>query len=174
VTSVDRPLFLVGFMGSGKTTVGRCLAAHLGWRFEDTDALVEAREERTVEAIFRESGEGRFREVEWAALQDLAAMPRMVVATGGGLFLGVVPRAFLKRHGVTVWLDAPLETIRERLRPAGPPRPLWGGDDPVAQRAFFEKRRAAYALADVRVDAAGGAPEQVALDVETRCAAFRR
>ena len=75
-------------MGVGKSTVGRALAARLGWEFADTDALVESAEGRTVEAIFRASGEGRFREAEWDALRSLGGRKQLVVATGGGLFLG--------------------------------------------------------------------------------------
>src|SRR4029077_7764818 len=83
------PVYLVGFMGAGKSTVGRVLTARLGWEFADVDALVESAEGREIEAIFRDSGEGRFREAEWDALRSLGGRRRLVVATGGGLFLGV-------------------------------------------------------------------------------------
>jgi len=156
----DRPIFLVGFMASGKTTVGAALAARCGWSFHDTDRMVADRAGRSIEAIFREQGEGRFREMEWDALQSLRGARRAVVATGGGLFLSVVPRAFMKREGTTVWLDVPLEAARERVGDQA--RPLWRDDDPIALRVFFERRRAAYALADVCVDASGTAPDAVA------------
>jgi shikimate kinase len=148
----EAPVFLVGFMGVGKSTVGRALAARLGWAFEDTDALVERAEGRTIEAIFRTSGEGRFREAEWDALSSLGGRKRLVVATGGGLFLGVAHRAFVRRHGVSCWLDAPLRVVAARLD-AGASRPLWPVDDAIARRVFFDRRRAAYALADIRIDA---------------------
>lgn len=156
----ERPVFLVGFMGSGKSTIGATLARRLGWSFLDTDALVEERAGRAIEAIFRESGEGRFREMEWDALRSLEGARRAVVATGGGLFLGVAQRSFLRREGTTVWLDVPLEAARER---AGDPavRPLWREADPVAFRAFFERRRATYALADVRVDAGHAGTDEI-------------
>jgi shikimate kinase len=170
---VDAPVFLVGFMAVGKSTVGALLAARWGWELADTDAIVEATEGRTIAEIFRVSGEGRFREMEWEALRAQAARRKLVVATGGGLFLGVPQRAFVRAHGLSCWLDAPLDAVRARVR--GPAvRPLWGGDDARAQRAFFERRRAAYALADVRVDAGAGSAETVADAVERARNAFYR
>jgi len=161
----DAPIFLVGFMGAGKSTVGRALAARLGWDFEDTDALVERAQGCSVEEIFRTVGEGRFREAEWAALCSLQGRKRLVVATGGGLFLGVAQRAFLRSHGVSCWLDAPLELVAGRVG-NGAERPLWPADDPLSRRAFFERRRAAYALADLRVDASRGEAEDLASAIE--------
>jgi shikimate kinase len=150
-------------MGSGKSAVGRILAERLALRFEDTDARVEEATGLSIEEIFRTHGEGRFREAEWHVLQSLVE-GRAVVATGGGLFLGVVQRRAMKQHGTVVWLDAPLPVVRARIGD-GAGRPLWSSGDPIRQRAFFEKRRAAYALADFRVDAAAD-PETVA----QRCA----
>ena len=172
--NLDPPrVFLVGFMGAGKSAAGRIVAAKLGWEFEDTDALVESAEGLSIEELFRRSGEGAFRELEWRALQQFESRRDVVVAAGGGLFLGTVQRAFLKQHGRTIWLDAPLACIRLRLG-TGPGRPLWTGDDPVAQRAFFEKRRAAYALADARVDSGDGGPEVVAKRIFECLSGFRR
>jgi shikimate kinase len=166
---MERPgvIFLVGFMGSGKTTVGRALASLLGARFEDTDARVEAAAGKSIETIFRDDGEGRFRELEWEALRSLDGASDTVVATGGGLFLGTVQRAFMRRAGTSVWLDVPLEVARSRAG-NGASRPLWLAQDPIAFRAFFERRRAAYALADLRVDAAAGSAEHVAARVRAR------
>lgn len=157
----DGNLYLVGFMGTGKTTVARRLAEKLGWDVADTDREVEAAEGRSIDAIFAESGEGHFREAEWRALQGVAARRRTVVATGGGLFLGVAQRSLMKATGTTVWLDAPLEVVAARVAGGGD-RPLWMDREPEAFRAFFEKRRAAYALADFRVDATGDRPDAVA------------
>lgn len=162
----DAPIFLVGFMGAGKSTVGRALAARWGWDFEDTDALVARAEGRAVETVFRASGEGRFREAEWDALRSLGGRARVVVATGGGLFLGVAQRAFVRAHGVSCWLDAPLAVVAARVG-AGASRPLWPVDDALLRRAFFERRRAAYALADFRVDASRGGADDLARAVET-------
>ena len=167
----DAPIFLVGFMGAGKSTVGRALAARRGWAFADTDALVERAEGRTIEEIFRQSGEGRFRELEWDALRSLETTTRAVVATGGGLFLGVVQRAFIRAHGISCWLDAPLSVMLARIQdPAS--RPLWPSDDPLSRRAFFERRRAAYALADLRVDGSVGGTDDLAKTIEIAWRAF--
>jgi len=157
----DRPIFLVGFMGSGKTRAGAALARRLSREFVDTDALVVAREGRSVGEIFSGSGEEEFRRAEWEALRSLAGRRGIVVATGGGLFLGSAQRRWMKKRGRTVWLDVPLAVARGRVG-EGDERPLWLPGDPVALRAFFEKRRAAYALAALRVAAAPGGPEDLA------------
>jgi shikimate kinase len=159
------PIFLVGFMGSGKTTVGRALAARLGWELADTDELVEQTEGRTVEAIFSASGEGRFREAEWDALRSLAGRRRIVVATGGGLFLGVAQRELIRATGWSCWLDVPLYVASARLKTAEP-RPLWAAADALSLRAMFERRRAAYALADLRIDAGRSGADELARAIE--------
>lgn len=146
----DRPVFLVGFMGSGKSTVAARLAAALGWACEETDEAVERAAGRSIERVFREQGEARFRRLEGRALAAAAGRRRCVVATGGGAFCDAANRRLLKRSGRTVWLDVPLEVCATRVGP-GRGRPLWDSADPVAFRAFFERRRAAYALAELRV-----------------------
>lgn len=163
--AAEAPVVLVGFMGSGKTTAGSAVARRLGWSFVDVDAEVERAEGRAIETIFAESGEGRFREAEWRALSALEGARRLVVATGGGLFLGVVQRAFVRRLGVSVWLDVPLSVAARRVA-GGVARPLWPEGDPVLRRAMYERRRAAYALADFRVDASPDGVERVARAIE--------
>jgi len=165
--SVDAPVYLVGFMAAGKTTAGRELAERLGWEFADTDALVERELGKPIEAIFRESGEGVFREAEWNALRSLDGRSRLVVATGGGLYLGVVHRAFIRARGVSCWLDVPLSLVIARAGDTSS-RPLLASDDALLRRSFFERRRAAYALADVRIDASRGSPEEVAAVIADR------
>lgn len=156
-----RPIWLVGFMGAGKTTIGQALADLLGWDFVDTDALIVSRAGKPIETIFRESGEGRFREIEWEVLSGLQGARRAVVATGGGSFLGVPHRRLLQRTGLVVWLDVPLDAVARRLG-EGADRPLWRAADALALRVLWERRRAVYALADVRIEASHGTPHQVA------------
>jgi shikimate kinase len=167
VAPSDRPVFLVGFMGSGKSSVGRALARSLGWAYVDTDEMVESEEQRSIERIFEESGEGYFREAESKALSSLSGRRRLVVATGGGLFLGRLQREFMRREGRTVWLDVPLDLIEARVRRGGD-RPLWPRHDPLERRLFYDRRRAAYALAEVRVDGASGGVDQIAQTVFRR------
>ena len=157
----DGAVFLVGFMGTGKTLVGTHLARALDWNLVDTDASIEESEGRSIETIFAEDGEGYFRKTEWKALVRAAEASRVVVATGGGAYLGAGQRALIRRAGPSVWLDVPLEILRTRLGP-GRGRPLWMPDDPVGLRAMFERRRATYALADHRVNASGGTPREIA------------
>ena len=165
--SRDAPIFLVGFMGTGKTAVGRVLAEALGRDFADTDGLVEAAAGCSIETIFRERGEGRFREMEWDVLREVGVRVGTVIATGGGLFLGVAQRALIRDRGVSIWLDAPFDAIAMRVRD-GAGRPLWHGADDVERRAMFERRRAAYALADATVDAGRGDVDAVAGRVASR------
>ena len=167
----DRAVYLVGFMASGKSTVGPELARQLGWEFVDTDVLVERARGTSIETIFRTEGEGAFREAEWQALLSLADRNRLVVSTGGGLFLGVPHRAFIRRHGVSCWLDVPLEVAIARVADPSS-RPLFALADVLERRAFFERRRAAYALADLHVDASSGPASEVAAAVAVRRRSF--
>lgn len=156
-----RPVFLTGFMGAGKSTVGRGLAERLERSFVDTDELVERAEGRSIERIFRDDGEGAFREAEERAFLQIAGIEDAVVATGGGLFLGAAQRRAMKRAGVVLWIDVRLEVALERVG-AGDTRPLWLPDDPIRFRAWFDRRRATYALAHGRID--GNHPPAVVVD----------
>ncbi len=152
------PIYLVGFMGSGKTTVGRLLADALGRKFVDTDAALERSAGRSVARIFEERGEIGFRELELATLVSVDG-PGTVVATGGGLFSLRGARLRIRERGWSVWLDAPFSALGARID--GSARPLWSTRSLAERRSLFERRRAVYALADMRV-AAGPAPEAVA------------
>ena len=145
-------IFLVGFMAAGKTTVARALAARLGWRAEDVDELIEARERRTVADIFARSGEPYFRAVEREILQLLLPMRHVVVATGGGTFMDPDNRAAMHRDGLSIWLDVPFGEVLGRI-PADGRRPL--AADRAQMERLFTTRQLAYAQAQLRVDAAG-------------------
>jgi len=152
-------IYLVGFMAAGKTTVAGALATRLGWRAEDVDELIEARERKTVADIFARQGEPYFRGVEREILRLLLPLRHVVVATGGGTFMDVENRAAINVDGLSIWLDVPLDELILRL-PADGRRPL------AADRAQLERlyvvRQEAYAFAHVRVDARGASPEEIA------------
>ncbi len=116
-------IYLVGFMAAGKTTVARALATRLGWRADDVDELIEARERRTVADIFAQRGEPYFRTLERDILRLLLPLRHLVVATGGGTFMDPDNRAAINMDGVSVWLDVPFEELLARI-PADGRRPL--------------------------------------------------
>jgi shikimate kinase len=152
-------IYLVGFMAAGKTTVARALAARLGWQVEDVDALIEARERRAIADIFARQGEAYFRSVEREILRLLLPLRHVVVATGGGSFMDPENRAAINMDGVSVWLDVPFEEVIARI-PADGRRPLAASRAELEQ--LFALRRAGYATAHLRVDAADAPAEEVA------------
>ena len=151
--SIERPIdkiYLIGFVTAGKTTVARLLAARLGWRAEDVDALIEARERLTIADLFARRGETYFRSVEREIVKLLLPLRHTVVATGGGTFMDPESRQAIGLDGLAIWLDVPLETVIARL-PADGRRPLSG--DRTQLERLFGARQAVYSLAAFRVDA---------------------
>jgi shikimate kinase len=170
-------VFLVGFMGAGKTTTGRLLAGKLGWSFLDLDDMIEEREGRKVPVIFAESGEAAFREAESAALEalldGLESRAPLVVALGGGAFTQPRNAAALMASGApVVFLDASVEELRRRCAPHGDTRPLFR--DEQRFRTLYEERRAAYLGAGIQVDTSGKSAEQVADELIERLALDRQ
>lgn len=107
-------IYLIGMMGSGKTTVGNHLARDLDYRFVDTDQTIEAIAKQPVSEIFAQSGEGYFRKLETKVLAELSVYTRSVVATGGGIIQQQMNWSYLK-HGLIVWLDVDLEILKARV-----------------------------------------------------------
>jgi len=158
---------LVGLSGVGKSSVGRQLAARLGWPLLDTDALIVETAERTIAQIFADSGEPRFRDLESAALQRAFAITPCIVSTGGGVVLRAENRALLRAHAFVVWLDAPTETLVARLLAHDEARPLIGGDDPAARLDALRAARAGLygEVAHARVAAGDHAHEQICAQI---------
>jgi len=154
---VDK-LYLVGFMGAGKTTVAAALGRRLGWRTEDVDERIEARARRSVSAIFVQEGEGYFRQVERDVLRELLPERNVIVATGGGTFVDPDNRALMLSDGAVAWLDLPLSRVIERIPPDGR-RPL--AADPIQMEQLYLRRRLAYTDAHVRIDATAPVDEMV-------------
>jgi len=151
-------LYLVGFMGAGKTTVARAIGKLTGWRVEDIDQRIEAREHRTVASIFSQQGEPYFRQLERLALGELLPLRHVVIATGGGTFVEPDNRALMLADGAVAWLELSLAQVIERV-PADGRRPL--ASDRAQMEQLFARRQLAYAQAHVRVDASRPVPEVV-------------
>ena len=162
-----RSIFLVGFMGAGKTTVGRALSRRLGLPFEDLDDRIQQREGKSIEQIFRESGEAEFRKAETAALREVLAelgSSTGVVALGGGAFVQSENAALIedaKAH--SVFLDAPVGELLRRCDGESKERPL--RQDAKQFRELYEKRRLSYLKAAVRIDTNGKDVDAIAAEV---------
>jgi shikimate kinase len=157
-------LYVVGFMGAGKTTVGRHLAHRLGWNFFDTDAEIERGENCTIREIFSARGEEEFRRLESEVIAQHVRWIEhgrpAVLALGGGAFTLEANRRLLQNNGIAIWLDCPFEVIQRRVVhnvAATAPRPL--AHDPERFAALFEERRDAYRLADVHIPVESDDPE---------------
>jgi shikimate kinase len=148
-------IYLVGFMASGKSTVGRHLARRLGWNFFDTDSEIEAAEKVTVAELFS-SREVIRQHVRWIERGRPA-----VVALGGGAFVSPANRDLLENNGIAVWLDCPFEKVSQRVAAAGrgAVRPLASDAGRFAE--LYQIRRDSYSLADVRVTIETDDPEKV-------------
>ncbi len=155
-------IYLVGFMGCGKSSVGRALADELGWSFFDLDEEIERAASSTVVELFESRGEPAFRELETAALKKRVQHVRMgrpqVVALGGGAFSTQENYELASNHGITIWLDTPFELIEARVAKETH-RPL--ARDPLRFRHLFEERRDDYARADYRIPTEEDSPEAI-------------
>ena len=151
-------IYLVGFMGAGKSSVARALGKRLDWKVEDIDDRIERAERRDIPTIFREAGEPYFRARERDALLHLLPERGIVVASGGGTFADPANRELMMRDGVVIWLDAPLSTVLARV-PSDGRRPL--ATDRLAMEQLYNQRLAAYRLAHFRVDAGRGSVEEL-------------
>jgi shikimate kinase len=161
-----RAVFLVGFMGAGKSSVGQALAARLGWRFVDLDRQIEESAGASVAEIFAQRGESAFRIAETAALNRLLKEVEngdpVVAALGGGAVVQPPNRTVLQ-DAAMVFLDAPVEILLERCRSQIGARPLFR--DEAGFRELYAQRRPEYLRARCRVDSGGKAVETVAAEI---------
>ncbi len=168
VSAAERNLVLTGFMGTGKTTVGRMLAERLGRGFVDTDEIIESRA-GPIQEIFARDGEEAFREMERSLARELAGHRGLVIATGGRMMLDPECAARLEPVAEVVCLTAGPDTIADRVAgPGAGPRPLLGTDDPAARvRQLLAERAEGYGRFSA-VDTEARSPEQVADAVMAR------
>ena len=155
-----RPLVLVGLMGSGKTTIGRRLAARLDWPFVDADAEIETAAKMTVSEIFARFGEAHFRDGERRVIRRLMQGKRKVIATGGGAFVDPETRALVLGKATVIWLDAALETLVARVSKRNH-RPLLAGRNPeTVLQQLMAVRNPLYAEAPIRILSTEGPHEE--------------
>jgi shikimate kinase len=171
----QRAVILVGFMGAGKSSVGRALAQRMGWTFEDLDERVELGAGKSVAEIFRECGEAEFRRLERAALNGLLDEVRggseKVIALGGGAFVQEACAEMIGAAGLpTVFLDAKVEELWERCtrqaESQGWQRPLL--EDEKRFRELYEERRPHYLKAELRHETGGKGVEEIAAELVVR------
>ncbi len=149
--NVKKTIVMVGMMGAGKTAVGRALATRLGVPFIDSDAEIELAANASIAEIFQRDGEAFFRAKESQVIERLLGGESGILSTGGGAFMQPANRQMISAQGVSVWLDAPLPLLWQRVRHKDT-RPLLRTPDPHATlAAMFEERVPVYALADLRV-----------------------
>jgi shikimate kinase len=147
-------IFLIGFMGAGKTTVGLDLSRELGWSCIDTDSMIEEQYGMPVREIFRKFGESEFREIETKILRELNG-DNCIITTGGGMPGKEVNRSLMKKKGTVIWLNCSFEEIAERIGD-DETRPLLEGKALEGVKDLFTKRLALYkAAADYDIETSG-------------------
>lgn len=153
---LHKTIVFVGMMGAGKTAVGRTLAAQLGVAFRDSDHEIEEAANRTIAEIFSRDGEDFFRRKESLVIERLLEGAPGVLSTGGGAFMAPANREMISRMGVSVWLNAGLDLLWDRVRHKDT-RPLLRTPDPKGTlRALYEARVPIYAKADIEVTSVPG------------------
>ncbi len=159
-------VLLVGFMASGKSSVGKELASRLGWNFEDFDAVIEERAGKSVSRIFEEDGEAEFRRLESGVAEELLARSDTVVASGGGWPAQPGSWQVVAADTMSVWLQVSAAVAVRRATEQGPTRPLLDGDE-VAERAtaLLLAREASYRCAGYALDSEQYSPQELAAEI---------
>ncbi|MCA1662183.1 MAG: shikimate kinase [Novosphingobium sp.] len=174
---IDRPLVLVGLMGAGKSTVGRRLAATLGYGFVDADEAIEQAAQISVSEIFETYGEAYFRSGERRVIARLideaGAGPGTVIATGGGAFVDPATRALILERAIAIWLDGDLDTLVQRVSRRAT-RPLLSQGDPREVLARLKaEREPAYAQAPIRIPSQPGPHQRMVAAILRELEAWR-
>jgi shikimate kinase len=161
-----KPLFVIGFMGAGKSTVGAIVAERLGRPFIDLDTEIEREQGMSIATMFSTLGESGFREAERVALEHAAGVPGAVVACGGGVVTDEGSHAILRERGIVVYLQVLSEEAVARVGSELSGRPLLRAGDPSAVAALLKSRERLYeAAADILIDTADRAPGEIADEV---------
>lgn len=156
-------IYLVGFMGAGKSSVGVMLAQQMGWPFIDLDTVIEAGQGSSIRQIFEQSGEPFFRRLEHAALAEVAGKAPAVIALGGGTFVQKTNFDFIRQtRGATIWLDCSLEELWQRCSMMDN-RPLFR--DRQSFLKLYEQRLPYYRQAEFRIATGGRSPQEVVQEI---------
>ncbi len=156
-------IYLVGFMGSGKSTVGRILAEKLNMNFVDVDQLIEEEEKMKISDIFKKKGEKYFRELERRKIKDLTKGENLVISTGGGLGADRENMDLMKKTGFVVWLDVSLDEIIKRCE-GDKNRPLLNQSYENIKK-LYEKRKPVYKMAHIHIKTDNKNPENIAKEI---------
>lgn len=156
VIPIDKPIVLLGFMGSGKSTIGKQLALSLGWTFIDLDRFIEAEENHTIPEIFEKAGEATFRKLESNALNKILNYPHQVIALGGGAPCEAGNLQMIKEKSLSIYLKISEPQLFQRLASTQTPRPLLNGKSESEIRSFITDllitREPFYLQADVIIE----------------------
>ena len=150
-----RTIFLIGMMGSGKTTIGKILAEHLGWKFDDSDHKIEQATGKSIVSIFSEKGEDYFRHLESDQLIKTARKKESITACGGGIILNKRNRTLMRKSGTVVFLDVPLKILTSRLQGVSG-RPLFedlNGNESRLAAIWLEREKLYRQTAHITIDA---------------------
>ena len=166
MSKVNRHIYLIGFMGCGKTSVSIAMNQLYGKNLVEVDDRIIAKEGRSINQIFAESGENYFRDLETEMLKELADEDNIIVSCGGGMVLREENRRLMKENGVIIWLDATPETILDRVKDDDSRPNLKGKKNVKDIEALKNKRADAYAeAADIKVDTDGKTIREVAKEI---------
>lgn len=148
-------IFLIGYMGAGKTTIGKVLARKMNLSFIDLDLFIEQRYHKTVSVLFRENGEIKFREIERLMLHEVAEFENVIISTGGGTPVFFDNMEFMNQRGCTIYLKVGSDVLTERLRKNSEKRPLIAGKTTEELMCFIsknlEQRSPFYEKAKLRI-----------------------